>query len=476
MEKRFYEEPARMVALQAEISKIGFSDRLPVDKGNVNDESCNFQARIANGRRAINEMQERASSLMAQDKIQDAEKVVDSIATLGSLMNEWERGIEAQKRVSAANAELQANGGVPPAFRGDATYNPQTWSPTPTAAKSTDTVKALTKDEKFASQYSKKYNFGFGDYIAGMVGASNRADVKAALSEGTDSSGGYSVPSELLAEVIDDMRAATVCIQAGARTVPLTTDQTRMLKIVKDPTPTWRAENSLVSESEPNFGAIEFKPRSLAVMVRASRELLEDSTNIDTAIRLAFAASMAQALDRAALFGTGQDNEPLGLLNHNIPTIDMGADGGSFTDYSPLLDLIELYENNDNWDMNGRVMVMNPTVKRQLAGLVNSENDPLRQPEELYQIPRLTTTNMPTNEVQGSATNASSVILGEFSKMLIGMRNSMRIEVLREQFADHMQYGFLCWMRADVALMHERSFARLAGITPKASTVSAKRK
>ena len=472
MEKRFYEEPARMVALQAEISKIGFSDRLPVDKGNVNDASCNFQARIANGRRAINEMQERASSLMAQDKIQDAEKVVDSIATLGSLMNEWERGIEAQKRVSAANAELQANGGVPPSMRGDPHYNPQTWNPAATSVASTDTVKALTKDEKFAGQTSKRYGFGFGDYVAGMVGASNRADVKAALSEGSDSSGGYSVPSELLAEVIDDMRAATVCIQAGARTVPLRTDSTRMLKIVKDPTPTWRAENSLVSESDPNFGAVEFKPRSLAVIVKASRELLADSMNIDTAIRLAFAASMAQALDKAALFGTGQDNEPLGLLNHNIPTITMGDNGAAFTDYNPLLDLIELYENNDNWDMNGRTMVMNPTVKRQLAGLVNSEGDPLRQPEELYQIPRLVTTNMPTNETQGSASNASSIVLGEFSKMMIGLRDQMRIEVLREQFADHMQYGFLCWMRADIALMHERSFARLAGITPKAATVA----
>ena len=79
---------------------------------------------------------------------------------------------------------------------------------------------------------------------------------------------------------------------------------------------------------------------------------------------------------------------------------------------------------------------------------------------------------MPTNETQGSASNASSIVLGEFSKMMTGLRDQMRIEVLREQFADHMQYGFLCWMRADIALMHERSFARLAGITPKAATVA----
>ena len=468
--ERLYENPQRMTALKAEIAKIGMSDTVPVNRGDVNNPNTDFKAWIANGRRAINEMHERAATLMSKDKYEEAQEVVGAIETMGSLMNAWERNIESQARVAQGNAELQANGGVPPSMRGDPTYNPQTWTTAPTP--STDTVKALTKDEKFAGQQSKRYNFGFGDFVAGMVGASNRADVKAALSEGTDSSGGYSVPSELLAEVIDDMRAATVCIQAGARTVPLSTDSTRMLKIVKDPVPTWRAENSLVSESDPNFGAVEFKPRSLAVIVKASRELLADSTNIDTAIRLAFAASMAQALDRAALFGTGQDNEPLGLLNHAIPTITMGDNGAAFTDYNPLLDLIELYENNDNWDMNGRTMVMNPTVKRQLAGLVNSEGDPLRQPDELYQIPRLVTTNMPTDETQGSASNASSIILGEFSKMMIGLRDQMRIEVLREQFADHMQYGFLCWMRADVALMHERSFARLAGITPKAATVA----
>ena len=230
MEKRFCDDPELVANLKAEIAKLGFSDRVPTDRGDVNDQSVDFQARIANGRRAINELRERIQA--AHDKEGSTEavhRIVQAFETMGSFINVWERNAELQQEVAQGNAELQANGGVPPAFRGDPSFNPQTWSPTPTAAKSTDTVKALTKDEKFASQYSKKYNFGFGDYIAGMVGASNRADVKAALSEGTDSSGGYSVPSELLAEVIDDMRAATVCIQAGARTVPLTTDQTRML-------------------------------------------------------------------------------------------------------------------------------------------------------------------------------------------------------------------------------------------------------
>jgi len=42
----------------------------------------------------------------------------------------------------------------------------------------------------------------------------------------------------------------------------------------------------------------------------------------------------------------------------------------------------------------------------------------------------------------------------------------MRIEVLRERFADNYQYGILCALRADVQCFHEESMCRIIGVIP----------
>jgi len=55
---------------------------------------------------------------------------------------------------------------------------------------------------------------------------------------------------------------------------------------------------------------------------------------------------------------------------------------------------------------------------------------------------------------------------GDFSQLFVGIRSELRVEVLRERFADNLQYGFLAWMRADIALAHAESFQQVTDILP----------
>ena len=48
---------------------------------------------------------------------------------------------------------------------------------------------------------------------------------------------------------------------------------------------------------------------------------------------------------------------------------------------------------------------------------------------------------------------------------MIGMRNEIRVEVLRERFADTHQYAFVAHMRFDIAIAHAASFHKISGIT-----------
>ena len=54
--------------------------------------------------------------------------------------------------------------------------------------------------------------------------------------------------------------------------------------------------------------------------------------------------------------------------------------------------------------------------------------------------------------------------MGDFSRFMIGSRLDSRIEVLREQYANMYQYGFLAALRADVQWEHDASFLTLTNI------------
>ena len=74
-----------------------------------------------------------------------------------------------------------------------------------------------------------------------------------ALSEGTDSAGGYTVPTVLSAQLIDMLRADSVVMAAGAQSVPMARDNLSFAKVASDPVPAFRAEAAAIAESDPTF-------------------------------------------------------------------------------------------------------------------------------------------------------------------------------------------------------------------------------
>lgn len=142
-----------------------------------------------------------------------------------------------------------------------------------------------------------------GRYLRAMVVGGQSEAERRALTEGSDSAGGYTVPERLSAQLIDLMRARTVAIRAGAGTVPLTSDKNHIAKLASDPVPAWRAESGQVNESDPTFTRVTFEPKSLAVLVKVSRELLEDSLNLGTDLPRVLAAALAGELDRVVFLG-----------------------------------------------------------------------------------------------------------------------------------------------------------------------------
>lgn len=432
---RFF-DPALNLRARAELAKVGVS--LPSDENPTKADLLNMRNSL---RRGADEIGARAVKLAQGDKLNEAEELAGVHETIAHMINRIERQIE---NIDAGGSLVNAK-----------------------SASTAHGFKVLAKSDRYVDSiaHAERPNFGFGQYVKAMVMGTDRPDVRAALSEGTDSAGGYTVPTYLMGQLIDLMRAQTVVVQADALTVPLETQQTTIARLASDPQAAWRLENAAVAQGDPTFEAVTFEAHSLAVLVKVSRELLEDSVNLDAALLNAFAGAMAVKTDQAALFGTDTAPEPRGVFNTSgINEVSMGANGDQLDNWGKVLDtLLELKLDNA---ADPSAMVMAPRTWRTIEGFTDTTGQPLRAPVSIERIPRLSTTLVPVDQTHGMANNASPIIVGDFSQMMLGVRSGLRVEVLRERFADNLQYAFLAHLRFDVQLAQPKAFAALKGIIP----------
>lgn len=294
-----------------------------------------------------------------------------------------------------------------------------------------------------------------------ICGPSNDLEQRA-MAEGTDTAGGYSVPTVLSGRIIDNLRAKSVVVRAGASTIALDSDKHDFAKLTGDPVAGWRNESAPVSESDPTLGRVRFEPKSLATVVRASRELLEDARGLDSALRRAFALSFANKLDQAALYGTGTAPEPRGVKNvSGIGSIDMG---GVPIDY---LKLVEAWQKLAEANAPGgpTAFVMAPRTRARMAMLRDSSNQPLAKPDLIANIPMLDTTSIPVDETAGASTDASTILAGYWPDLVLGIRSRFRIIALNERYMDNNEIGFVGMLRADVQVWNPESFCEIKGVT-----------
>jgi HK97 family phage major capsid protein len=326
-------------------------------------------------------------------------------------------------------------------------------------------VFAFSKGESLAAHYghADDPDISLGEIVRSMLLGGGRKELRAALAEGTDSAGGYTAPVSLQSQVIDKLRARSTVFQAGAKTVPLETKETSIVTIVTDPTATWRAENSDVSSSDAAFGVVQFNPHTLAVVVPVSQELVEDSLNLDEALNRSLSAAFAAELDRVALLGSGSGDEPKGISNvSGIGSVSAGTNGAAPTNWNLFVQALGTLRAANAADPTA--CIINPHVDQELNLLVDSTGQPLRKPQAIETLPFLVTSKLPQTETQGSSNLASHAMMGDFTDLMVGIRTSLQIRILRERYMDKLQIGVLAYLRCDIAVAHAASFCKIVGL------------
>jgi HK97 family phage major capsid protein len=304
----------------------------------------------------------------------------------------------------------------------------------------------------------------FAKFLRAMMCGPKTEIERRALAEGTSAAGGVMVPIELAGYVIDRLRSASSVLRAGAVTVPFTSKTLTIARLTGDPGIAYHTENAAdFGSADATFDGVTLTAQVLGGIAKISKELVADAGNADQVIMNAFARALAVEVDRAALIGSGVSPEPKGIKNvSGIGAVSMGANGLALANYDPFVDAYRAILDGNSAPPSAYIM-----ANRSLAAtakLKDSQNQPMRVPQLLQNIPFYSTSKLPITETMGSSNAASSIYAGDFSQLMIGMRSDVTIAILNEAYLPNFQLGIAAWIRFDVAPTHPESFVRIAGV------------
>lgn len=109
------------------------------------------------------------------------------------------------------------------------------------------------------------------------------------------------VPTMIGSRIIDMVRQKLRVVQAGSVTIPIS-GQTNLAKITGDPDVTQHTEGSEdISDSSPTFAAVSLDPKAIVAAIPLSNEVVQDSPNLDAALRITISRAFAKKVDDLSL-------------------------------------------------------------------------------------------------------------------------------------------------------------------------------
>ena len=342
------------------------------------------------------------------------------------------------------------------------------------------TVRALGYGESLADALTEYDSYDqppctIGAVITGMATGRMSEEAKLSVVGNSGTAGGYLLNPQMSSMFIDLARSASVCMRAGAQTIPMETSEMVLAKLDTDPTSYWRPESASITASQPAFGKITLKARTLGCLIPCSIELLEDSANAAEIITGAVQKSMAAEVDRVILKGTGSASEPCGIRSTTGVNTTTGVGvPGDFVE--PTAAVADILGSNFPGDITELCWLQHPSVAAIYDALSDNTSANRRDPTPwAAALRRMYSTSLPN--LEGAGSNEYSDIYGFFGSVLVGLRTSgVVVEVLNSGTANDadsvsvnatsdLMRWIRCYLRLDVAVTQPTWFNVTSGIT-----------
>ncbi|MDZ7883610.1 MAG: phage major capsid protein [Mycobacterium sp.] len=276
----------------------------------------------------------------------------------------------------------------------------------------------------------------------------------------TSTSGGTHglLPDEIGALIVQPVRDKSVALRI-ASVVTTISHEYRVPIVEGDAGAAWVAEAGEIAASDAAFDELVVRPQKVAGLSIISRELAEDSApSAQQLVGEGLAQSIATKVD-AAFFGNITENGPSGLLSvTGVQTVDTG---GAIANTDPFAEALSLAET-----VGAAVtsFVANPATVLQLSKVKKQtgSNEPLlgydaSQPTQRQVL------GVPL--IPSPAVAVGDVWAVPQLKVLVVLRDDVRLEVDRSRYFESDRIGIKATMRVGVAFPHAAAIVRMHDAT-----------
>ena len=277
-------------------------------------------------------------------------------------------------------------------------------------------------DAAFEREVSEAAQKTYGRSAQGIYVPNEIVKAQRDLTVGTNSAGGFTVATDLMASsFIEMLRNRSVVQRAGATVMNGLTGNVAIPKQSGAATAYWVAESGAPTESQQTLAQVTMSPKTVGAYTDFSRKLmLQSSLDIENMVRRDLASVIALAIDAAALYGTGSNNQPTGIkLQSGVNTKDFAATNPTFAE----LVAMESEIATDNADIGTMTYLFNPA---QRGALKTTEKSSTSAGQFVWEAGN--TVNGYRTEVSNQVT-AGDVFFGNFADLLIGFWSGLDLTV-----------------------------------------------
>ncbi|GEB79789.1 hypothetical protein DDE01_12040 [Desulfovibrio desulfuricans] len=287
----------------------------------------------------------------------------------------------------------------------------------------------------------------------------------------TNHTGEKLVATDLLSgSFIELLRNRMVMSRMGATVLPGLVGNVAIPKQTGGATAAWVAEDSSASETIPTIGQVTLSPKTVSARSQITRQLLQQSSiDVENMVRNDLATALAIAIDRAAIHGTGADNQPRGILSTTGIGSVVGGENGAAPTWSHIVAL-ETEVAVDNADLGSLAYLTNSKVRGKLKQTFRNSTasdvplwaDGAEGMGMLNGYRAAVTNQVASNLTKGTATSqCSAIIFGNFADFLIGMWGALDLLPDPYSGSDTGRLKLVAFQDCDMAVRHAESFAAM---------------
>lgn len=301
------------------------------------------------------------------------------------------------------------------------------------------------------------------------------AEQRVALQEGTNTEGGYTIPSFVQPEVARVVRDAGV-VRPISRVIPLLGQSMYVPTLDNPPSVAWYAEEATISDgfASAPFGAGTLEAKKVASVATCSLELLQDSAiNLGDFILQTFAESIAAEEDKQALEGATTFT---GL--YSVSGIGSVSAGGALATLDKLVNALGTLEAVSTQAAENATWVMAPKTWEKIRLLKHPQYS--GDTSGNYVVNPLPTAGTPLSllgkpvrlsnqiSITRGAGNDTTIYLGDFRRgMLFGDRMSVNFAVNPYDSAGFKaaQVVMRVMARTGILVSVPAAFVKITGVT-----------